>query len=67
MYAIRSYYDFAERLAADQSQLETNQDIWVFQHLYQEKNVPVMYTTAAIGKMTSGNHELKVEFSYNFV
>lgn len=54
--------DFAERLAADQSQLETNQDIWVFQHLYQEKNVPVMYTTAAIGKMTSGNHELKVEF-----
>jgi len=54
--------DFAEKLAADQAMLETNQDIWVFQHLYQEKNVPVMYTTAAIGKMTSGNHTLKVEF-----
>ncbi len=54
--------DFAEKLAADQSMLETNQDIWVFQHLYQEKNVPVMYTTAAISKMTSGKHTLKVEF-----
>lgn len=55
--------DFAEKLAADNSLLETNQDVWVFQHLYQEKNVPVMYTTAAIGKMKSGNHELKVEFA----
>lgn len=54
--------DFAERLAADQSQLETNQDIWVFQHLYQEKNVPKLYTTAANGKMSGGSHELKVEF-----
>jgi hypothetical protein len=55
--------DFAEKLAADNSLLETNQDVWVFQHLYQEKNVPVMYTTAAIGKMKSGTHELKIEFA----
>lgn len=55
--------EFADKLAADNSLLETNQDVWVFQHLYQEKNVPSMYATAAIGKMKSGNHELKIEFA----
>ncbi len=53
---------YGEQLAANPELLETDQDIWVLQQLFQEKSIPVMYTTAAITKMTSGSHDVKVEF-----
>ncbi len=54
--------DFIEKISADQSMLETEQDIWVFQQLFQEKSVPKMYAASAMTSMTEGNHTLKVEF-----
>ncbi len=54
--------DFAEKLSSDQSMLETDQDIWVFQQLYQDENIPKMYTKSAIKSMATGSHILKVEF-----
>lgn len=54
--------DFAQKLAADQSMLQTPQDIWVFQQLYQENSIPKKYATSAITTMSTGNHTVKVEF-----
>lgn len=53
---------FAEKLAADQSMLQTPQDIWVFQQLYQENSIPKKYATSAIKTMSEGTHTVKVEF-----
>ncbi len=52
---------FPEELSKDQSQLETAQDVWVFQHLFQDKNVPKNYVASAISKMSGSNHTVTVE------
>ncbi|MPM07447.1 hypothetical protein SDC9_53753 [bioreactor metagenome] len=55
--------DFISKLESDQSMLETSQDIWVFQQLFQEKGIVNLYTEAAMKTMASGgNHTVKVEF-----
>ena len=54
--------DFIEKVSSDQSMLETDQDIWVFQQLFQEGGIITQYTTAAIKSMSSGSHKVKVEF-----
>jgi hypothetical protein len=54
--------DFVSKIAADQSMLETAQDIWMFQQLFQEKSIPNQYTSSAIKQMNSATHTVKVEF-----
>ncbi|PKP17614.1 MAG: hypothetical protein CVU05_15210, partial [Bacteroidetes bacterium HGW-Bacteroidetes-21] len=53
--------DFIEKISADQSMLSTDQDIWVFQQLFQENSIMKKYTTTAMKQMTTGNHVVKVE------
>ncbi len=55
--------DFMKQIESDQSMLETEQDIWVFQQLFQEKGLVRLYTESAMASMASGgNHTVKVEF-----
>jgi len=54
--------DFIEKIAADQSMLETAQEIWMFQQLFQENSIPKQYAGSAIKQMTSTAHSVKVEF-----
>ncbi len=54
--------DFIEKISVDQSMLESEQDIWVFQQLFQENSIPKKYTASAMKTMSTGNHTLKVEF-----
>ncbi|MBN1252777.1 MAG: hypothetical protein JXR51_05975 [Bacteroidales bacterium] len=54
--------DFIAKISSDQSMLETSQNIWVFQQLFQEKSIPKMYAASAMTSMTSGKYEVKVDF-----
>ncbi len=54
--------DFLKQIESDQSMLETQQDIWMFQQLFQENSIPKQYGAAAMSKLASGNHKVKVEF-----
>jgi len=54
--------DFIKKIESDQSMLETSQDIWLFQQLFQENGIVKRYTSAAITKMKTGENKLKVEF-----
>lgn len=54
--------DFIEKIQADQSLLETNQDVWVFQEIFVEGGIVSQYTTAAIQNMSVGTHTVKVDF-----
>lgn len=56
--------DFIAKIENDQSMLETAQDIWVFQQLFQENSIPKMYTEVAMKKLTNGSHQLKVELGF---
>ncbi len=54
--------EFISKLESDQSMLETAQDIWVFQQLFQENSVVKKYTEAAMSQLTTGSHVVKAEF-----
>lgn len=54
--------NFLETIQKDQSLLETSQDIWLFQQLFQENSIAKRYVTSAIGQMKDGQNTLKVEF-----
>lgn len=53
---------FLEKVQADQSMLETGQDVWLFQQLFNETGTVNKYTVAAIKGMPVGKHQFKIEF-----
>jgi len=53
---------FIEEIQNDQSVIETNQDVWVFQQLFNEGGISHKYTIAAIQNMKDGKNNLKIEF-----
>lgn len=54
--------EFLEEIQADQSAIETGQDVWVFQQLFNEAGIAQQYTIAAIQNMKDGKNTLKIEF-----
>ncbi len=54
--------DFVDKISGDQSLLETNQDIWVFQQMFQDSSIHKKYAAFAFALLSSGSHKLRVEF-----